>query len=63
MLSTVAPYTALRPDVYRALIQALDVELRLIPRMPSSWPFERGFDASRRRWGGRAWGLRCRTST
>ncbi|XP_040375802.1 chitinase CLP-like [Oryza brachyantha] len=50
MLSTVAPYTALRPDVYRALIQALDVELRLIPRMPSSWPFERCFDASALGW-------------
>ncbi|EAY77144.1 hypothetical protein OsI_05109 [Oryza sativa Indica Group] len=41
MLSTVAPYTALRPDIYRAVIEAIDAELRLIARAPPSWPFER----------------------
>uniref|UniRef100_A0A0D9WXM7 Peptidase A1 domain-containing protein n=1 Tax=Leersia perrieri TaxID=77586 RepID=A0A0D9WXM7_9ORYZ len=45
MISTVAPYTVLRPDIYRAVIDAVDAELAFIPRMPASPPFERCFDA------------------
>lgn len=50
MLSTVAPYTALRPDIYRAVIEAIDAELRLIARAPPSWPFERCYQRSAMWW-------------
>uniref|UniRef100_A0A0E0JTE4 Peptidase A1 domain-containing protein n=1 Tax=Oryza punctata TaxID=4537 RepID=A0A0E0JTE4_ORYPU len=50
MLSTVTPYTALRPDIYRAVIEAIDVELSLLARAPSSWPFERCYQRSALWW-------------
>uniref|UniRef100_A0A0E0CCQ8 Peptidase A1 domain-containing protein n=1 Tax=Oryza meridionalis TaxID=40149 RepID=A0A0E0CCQ8_9ORYZ len=50
MLSTVAPYTALRPDIYRAVIEAIDAELRLVARAPPSWPFDRCYQRSAMSW-------------
>uniref|UniRef100_J3L7M5 Xylanase inhibitor C-terminal domain-containing protein n=1 Tax=Oryza brachyantha TaxID=4533 RepID=J3L7M5_ORYBR len=46
-LSTVDPYTALRPDIYRALLSAFDAATSGIPRVtPPAKPFEMCYQAS-----------------
>ncbi|PAN38368.1 hypothetical protein PAHAL_7G167100 [Panicum hallii] len=45
-LSTVTPYTALRPDVYRPLHDAFDAATRGIPRAPPVQPFRMCYRAS-----------------
>jgi hypothetical protein len=46
MLSTVAPYTTLRSDIYRALLGAFDAATSGIPRAPAVQPFDMCYQAS-----------------
>jgi hypothetical protein len=45
-LSTVTPYTTLRPDIYRALHDAFDAATSGIPRAPPVAPFQMCFQSS-----------------
>ncbi|XP_034594814.1 chitinase CLP [Setaria viridis] len=46
MLSTATPYTTLRPDIYRPLLEAFDAATSGVPRAPPVRPFEMCYQVS-----------------